>query len=291
MTSGTLTERHRAHGRAPAEWEKEFLDALDLRDHGRLKQALKALREELGSETRLLNQMTRDPVLDRLIEQARRLIRSAPTEEEVLERELTRERQLWTAYRQRYREHFIPAELRPFLKSSAIFISPSTTGIQYAGFEKYSGHSQGTPREAITLFYNLTVDETARDGAAIPANVFTSFNEHSGRFVVQRVYKTDLPRNAGRDCILEHISLLIPEITDLRELVFDNVQNRKTYNAHVITDRNGVSRLRQNVSLDHTPLGRFGLRILTSLGLKAASVLPVLDGFSFMDLHLIVESK
>jgi hypothetical protein len=291
MASEQLKEHRPAHGKAPREWEEELRNALDRRDHAQLKQALKALGGELGSESQLLNQIGRAPLLDRLVEQARRLLHSAPTGEEALEKELTRERQLWADYRQRYRKCFVPAELRPFLNSSALFVSPSTMGVQYDGFEKYSGHSRGTPREAITLFYNATTDEATQDSATTPANVFTSFDEQSGRFVVQRVYRTDLPRNAGRDCILEHISLLIPGITDLRELVFDNVQNRKTYDAHVITDRNGVFRLRQNVALDHTPLGRFGLRILTSLSLKVASILPVLDGFGFLDLHLIVESK
>jgi hypothetical protein len=283
--------RQASHGYAPAHWEKEFRAALDLRDHERLKQALKALRGELGNLALLLNQMDRAPVLDRLVEHARRLIRTTPTEAEALENELTQERQLWADYRERYRDQFIPAMLRPFLRSSAVFVSPSTIGVQYEGFKKYSGHSSGTAREAITLFYKVNVDETVGGKAPTPANIFTSFNENNGRFVVRRVYKTDLPRDAGRACILEHISLLLPDTTQLRELIFDNVQNRKTYDAHVIVAENGGFQLRQNVDIEHTPLGRFGLRILTSLGLKAASIRPILDGYGFMDLHLIVEPK
>ena len=130
MASDTSNPSRAAHGKAPREWEEELETALDLRDHERLKRALNALRSELGSQNRLLDLMDRDPVLARLIEQSRRIFRNAPTEEEALETELSGERQLWADYRQRYREHFIPTALHPFLKSSGIFISPSTTGFQ-----------------------------------------------------------------------------------------------------------------------------------------------------------------
>jgi hypothetical protein len=289
MAPEQLTGQRAAYGAAPQHWEQALLDALALGDPVRLKQALASLRSELGSQTQLLNRMDRAPMLDHLVEHARRLLRSAPTEQEALERELAQERRLWAAFRERYRERFVPPELRPFLRSSSLLVSPSTAGVQYAGFEKYTGHSNGPHREAMTLFHKTKVDETAQDKTAIPANIFTSFTENNGRFTVYRVYKTDLPRNAGKDCILEHIALLSPDLSALKELVFDNVQNSKTYDAHVIRDRNRVCRLREDVGIDQTPLGRFSQRILSDLGLKAASIRPVLDSFGFMDLYLKVE--
>jgi hypothetical protein len=283
------TEQQSAYGEAPRQWEQALIDALDLRDHARLKQTLASLRTELGSQVRLLDRMDRAPVLDHLVEHARRLLRSAPTQQEALERELAQERRLWAAFRERYREHFVPAALRPFLASSSLFVCPSTTGVQYDGFEKYTGHSNGFLREAMTLFHKIPTGETVGEKLATPPNIVTCFDEHNSRFVVYRVYKTDLPRNAGKDCILEQIALLIPDLSSLRELVFDNVQNSKTYETHVIREGNGIRRLRENVDIDQTPLGRFALRILSDLELKAASIRPVLDSFGFLDLHLKVE--
>ncbi len=289
MAPEQLTGQRAAYGAAPQHWEQALLDGLELGDPVRLKQTLASLRSELGSQAQLLNRMDRAPVLNHLVEHARRLLRSAPTAQEALERELARERRLWADFRERYREHFVPPELHPFLGSVSLFVSPSTAGVQYAGFEKYTGHSNGPHREAMTLFHKTNVDGTTRDRPAIPANFFTSFNENNGCFMVYRMYKTDLPRNAGKDCVLEHIALLIPDLSALQALVFDNVQNSKTYDAHVIRDRNGVCRLRENVAIDRTPLGRFSLRILSDLGLKATAIRPVLDSFGFMDLHLKVE--
>ncbi len=291
MASDTVKEQEipRAHGLLPEEWEHRLLDALNRGNPKELKQALCTLRAEMQDESSLSSKMDRAPTLDRLVEHTRRLLGAEPTREQALEQELKKERSLWADYRARYRESFVPIELHSFLKSSPIFLSPTSTGIQYDGFEKYAGHSLGTKREAITLFTKQGTDKEDSQNATPPANTLTSFDEVTGRYTIHRVYRTSLPKKAGKACILEHISLLIPNLQQLLELVFDNVQNRKTYDAHVISEQKGDRCLRSLVRPEDSPLWRFGLSILKSLDLKAGPVRPALDGFGFLDLHLTVE--
>lgn len=264
-------------GRAPSQWEQAFARALDTHDHVAVRAALRDLRTELTAQTDRIQRLEGTPGLDRLMEQARRLLRAEPTATEALEIEQAAERRLWAGYRERYRQTFVPEVLHPFLGSCGLFLRPvSERGAQYPGFDKYTGLSA---TEAVTLFLG--------GGGGTPPNFFSSFDPHSGTFVVERAYRTQLPRGSGATVIAEHVAQLVPAPADLAALVFENVQNPATYAAHV--DTSGEQpRLRDGIGPADSPLGRLGQRILTSRGQLLAAAQPTLDAFGFLDLRLTV---
>jgi hypothetical protein len=273
-------------GRAPDEWEQVLFAALDRRDHQRLRRALRLLQQEIRAQDDQVDRRAHAPALDRLVEQARRLLAAAPTEGQALQDELAAERGIWSGFRQRYRDELVPSPLRPFLGSSALFVAPAADPPTFAGFDKYHGLGGGDPGEAVTLFHQRTL-VGVHVAASTPPNFFSSFSPRRGRFVVQRAYRTSLPRGAGAACILEHLRALVPDATALRGLSFDNVQNSASYRAHV-DHVDGVPTLRRGVPVDGSPLGRLGARLLTELGLEPAGVRSTLDGFGFLDLVIDV---
>ncbi len=273
-------------GRAPEEWAADLERALAGRDHEVMRRLLRDLRSELGGEVDALDRFERGHAVERLVEQVRRLLRASPTERERLEDELGTERSLWATYRRRYRETFVPDALRPFLDGCAAMLSPRTDGVQFAGAAKYAGTSRGAEAEAVTLFAAEDGVVPEADARPTPANFFTSYRRGDGRFVVRRAYRTFLPRGAGRAVLAEQMKWLVGDGSAPRELVFDNVQNRATYEAHV--RRDGEARtLRPGVGAEETPLGRLGLRLLAPYGVVGVEARPVLDGFGFMDLRLV----
>ncbi len=273
--------RSGVYGRAPDEWEQVLRSALDSGEPARVRSTLCALADEIGAQTDRVDRHAAEPVVDRLVEQARRLIRGAPTTEEALQQELGAERQLWAGFRERYRETFVPPPLRPFLGSCCLFVAPAETPPTFEGFDKFHGHASGRCAEAVTLF--LDHGATAGGPPDTPPNFFSAFHAATGQFVVLRAYRTSLPRGAGAACILEHLHALIPDPGALKELIFDNVQNTASYRAHV-GERGGVASLRGGVGVHDSPLGRLGARLLAELGLQATGVRPALDGFGFLDL-------
>lgn len=265
------------YGRAPSEWEAVFTHALRDNAHADLRAALSALGREIQEQLSSVEQRAAGPRLQRLVEQARRLTRSEPTELEALQGELDRERTLWASYRKRYREAFVPTALQPYLDSCAVFVQPSAEGPQFTGFDKYRGWSARTG-EAVTLF--------AGPGGGTPPNFFSRYEARSDRFVVERAYRTTLPRGAGMDCILEHLDALVPEDRGPAEFVFDNVKNSATFDAHVEV-RDAVPRLRSGVGCTDSPLGRLGQRLLQHRGRAVVGVRPTLDAYGFLDLTLL----
>jgi len=171
-------------GRAPSQWEQRFAHALDEHDHAAVRAALRDLQKELSHQAERIERIAKAPGLDRLMEQARRLLRAGPTGAEALELEQDAERRLWAGYRERYQEVFVPDVLRPFLGSCGLFLRPvADRGVQYGGFDKYAGADDD---EAVTLF-------RPADGGT-PPNFFSSFDRRDGSFVVERAYRTTLPR-------------------------------------------------------------------------------------------------
>ena len=263
------------YGFAPEQWEQALDRALESHDHRLLRLTLGALRSEIGDQAETVMGHASAPHVDRLVEQARRLLSSEPTAMQSLEDELDRERRVWAGFRERYRQVFVPERLHPFLESCGLFLRPVDGGAQFRGFAKYVATSE---EEAITLYLD--------DGEGTPPNFFSAYDANRGRFVVLRAYRTSLPRGAGKSCILEHLEQLAPSPGDLRELVYDNVQNRATYRAHV-EQVGGARRLRDGVGTDDTPLGRLTGRILADRGQRVTDVRPVLDGFGFLDLGFV----
>ncbi len=266
-----------AYGRAPSEWEGVFTDALRDHAHTDLRRALRALGREIQEQTSNVDERAEGPRLERLVEQARRVLRSEPTEAEALELELDHERALWASWRQRYREAFIPTALQPYLDSCGVFVQPCVEGVQFDGFDKFRGWS---PRrgEALTLF--------AGPGDGAPPNFFSRYEARHDRFVVERAYRTTLPRGAGKTCILEHLDALVPAGRGPTELVFDNVKNSATFDAHVVLADDGPH-LRPDVPWQASPLGRLGHRLLQHRGRTITDVRPTLDAFGFLDLVLV----
>jgi hypothetical protein len=265
------------YGRAPSEWEDLLVEALHQNAHADVRKALCALGREIQEQNSSVESSAGRPRLERLVEQARRLTRSEPTELEALEGELNRERGLWASYRERYREAFVPPALQSYLDSCCVFVQPSADGVQFHGFDKYRGLSP-TRGEAVTLF--------SGPGDGTPPNFLSRYEPRQDRFVVERAYRTTLPRGAGLGCILEHIDALVPEDGGPAELVFDNVKNSATFVAHVqVCD--GVPSLRPGVDGADSPLGRLGQRLLARRGRTVVGVRPTLDAFGFLDLTLI----
>jgi len=265
-----------AYGRAPSQWERTFMDALDAHDHAAVRAALLALQEELTDQDARIRRLEDAPGLDRLMEQARRLLRAEPTGAEALEAEQDEERRLWAGYRQRYEQTFVPEALHPFLGSCGLLLRPTPDrGVQFAGFDKYAASS---PSEAVTLFL--------APGAGTPPNFFSSFDGRDGTFVVERAYRTSLPRGSGAEVIAEQTAELVPDPADLRAIAFENVQNQATYDVHV--DAAGDRpRLRQGIAPGASPLGRLARRVLATRGQVVTEARPTLDAFGFLDLRLV----
>jgi hypothetical protein len=266
----------------PREWERRLVWAVEAGDRAGLHRALGELRRELDVEEDLVIALQREPLLERLVEHARRLVSTDPTDEEALVAELIEERRLWSSYRERYRERFVPPALLPLLDGCAAFIRPAPDGVQYEGFEKYAGQTDGRRREAATLFV-----PTGEQAGAPPPNFFGAFDESYGRLVVRRCYRTVLPPGAGTACMIEQVRALVPTITQLEALAFENVQNRATYAAHV-TGLGDTRRLREGVGIGDSPLGRLAARIFAGCGLAPGAPRPRLDTYGILDLEFPV---
>lgn len=278
---GRELERDTVRGRSPEAWSADLTRALDRRDHESLRRVLARLQREICGQAEEVTRRSAGPTLDLLVEQARRILGSEPTDSEELEGELDEERRLWARFRERYRTTFVPAELHPFLDSCCAFLGPLDDGVQFPGFQKLGGVARGGVDHAVTLF-------ARRDGPVegeTPANFFGTLDRRRGRFTVDRCYRTFLPRGAGELCIHEQLASLLDDPVELRELVFDNVQNTATYEAHVVVGDGGV-RVREGVGWQETPLGRLGGRILSRTGRTVIRAHPRLDAFGFLDLGL-----
>ena len=282
MAGDTTGAGDREYGRLPEQWEEVLSTALERGERAELEALLLELRKEMRDERDALARREAGPFLDRLMEHARGLLTSEPTETEALRMELSQERSRWAAYRQRYRDAFVPMELHPFLKSCGVFLRPVTDGVQYPDFQKYSGCSDGQVREAVTLFWR-----PQQESEGIP-HYFSSFDHDGGTCVVYRAYRFGMPRGSGAECILELIRTQVPDLTKLRFLKLDNVEERVTYDAHVAIE-NGVPTLRPNVEASGSPLGRLAQRLLDRLGLKMKSYKAFVDDYGFLDLLFEVE--
>ncbi len=272
------------YGHAAEDWEQILDGALDRHDHEALSRALFELHGELHHENTVISRYRRGPRIDRLVEQARRILGSEPTVSEVFEEEADRERRLWSRYQERYRQAFIPAALHGYLSTSAVFVEPTGEGAQYPGFDKFVGQDlQGNRREAVTLFHPQ--DKSVED--PVPANFFACYDVRRGRFTVERAYRTDLPRGAGCTLIAEQIRALVSDESPLREFEWDNVQNQPTYDAFVEDEEN--PRLRGEADPESAPLVHIGRRILAQVGSSSVQTTPTLDRFGFLDLCQIVD--
>ena len=120
-------------GKRPEVWRQTLVEALDRRDHRAVSRALASLRAEIRAQDEEVDDLEPEAGLDRLVEQARRLLGAEPTVAERLEQELSRERALWATFRKRYRDTFVPDDLQPFLDSCAAFVSPASDGVQFDG--------------------------------------------------------------------------------------------------------------------------------------------------------------
>jgi len=271
-----------ASGFSPQKWEKRLDAALKARKHEALQQILLAMGEEMRSEAGMIRGMERSPLVDRLLEHSRRLFRAEPTRMEALENELETERRLWSGYRRKYRDVFIPESLHSFLDSSGVFLSPSCDGPLYDGFEKFFGKTGGMTREAVTLFHHRSTCGEDKD-FQVPPNFFSTYDTARGWFRVLRAYRTDLPRGAGEECITEHVEQIVRKPDELKCLVFDNVQNSDTYSVSTRPSEDGAV-IRDSFNPVEASLVRLGQRILRRFGLEPAGITAELDGFGFLDI-------
>lgn len=279
------------HGLAPSEWEARLLSALQSRDHDNAKETLLALRREMTEEEASVQSFEKEPLISRLTEHTRRLLSTALTDAESLELELEVERSIWSDYRKRYRNSFVPTVLHPFLKSCALFLEQSTEKPQFSKYVKYFGATDSKSKaqrlEAVTLFAPLADRNYDELSPVTPPNFFSEFDNVTGQFVVKRAYRTHLPKGAGTECILEHIRAIVSKPEKLRTLAFDNVKNSATYNVFV-TQSDSAPTLNPRPAEDRAPLVRVAKKILKELGLEPAAPTATLDTFGFLDLSVPV---
>ena len=277
--------RHLSFGRTPREWEEAMQTVLDARDHSLLRQHLELLQRELDAQGKHLRGLEDAPLLDRLIEQGRRIFQAERTEVEELETEQSQERSLWRQFRERYRDTFVPPRLKPFLKSSSVFVHPSQEGVQYPGFDKFMGWRSGSQGEIVTLF--LRTSEIPEKPESVPPNFFSTYDRKRASFVIERAFRTDLPKGAGGACLVEQIQTLVLDAGNaLKTLRWERIQNTPTIAAYVHQGEEGAVLVDGNVGVDATPLGKVGQKILAALGYRVVTIRPKLDAFGFLDLEL-----
>ncbi len=278
-----------AYGFSPDEWRSRLTEALSKGDFASLQSALDEFGGEIKDECRAVSKFDNSPFIDRLVEQARKLVSSEPTDTERLRDELKSERRLWAEFRQQYRETFVPDCLHPYLVDLAVFLAPSADGPIYKGFDKYSGCKDGNRVEAVTLFDPHRVDEAGETGAP-PPNFYTSYIKRERHFIVHRAYRSELPRGSGEACLFEHIKFMAGSPPKLDGLSFENVQNSETYNIFVVTEE-GDTRESVNPDVNDAPLVRLGRRLMARIGITDLDVRVALDSYGFMDLHLSIAAK
>ena len=267
-------------GQNPEEWEEMLTHALKNRDHKKAKRMLFDLSVEIKDEEMVVDKMRDLPALDLLLEWVRRLIKADPTDLESVEDELMEESRLWAEYRERYTDIFIPDVLEPYLSKTAALVSPDKEGLQFEGFQKYTGIYKGLGEEAVTLFYS-----SAGPSDRAP-NFFTRFEKRLESLIISRAYRMDLPPGAGSACLSEHIAWLCPEPSHIRRICMDNIKNPVTFDACVTISSEGKKKwqLRDGADLLDTPLGKLAKKLSDRAGLNIMSSKATLDGFGFLDL-------
>lgn len=267
-------------GHNPEEWEEMLTNALENLDHKEAKKMLSDLSVEIREEEIVVDKMRDLPALDLVLECVRRLTNADPTDLESVEDELIEESRLWAEYRERYKDIFIPDVLEPYLRKTAALVSPDKEGLQFEGFQKYTGIYKGVGKEAVTLFYS-----PAGPSDRAP-NFFARFGKRSGSLIISRAYRMDLPPGAGSACISEHIEWLCPDTSHISRICIDNIKNPVTFDACVKISSEGKKKwqLRDGADPLDTPLGKLARKLSDRAGLDIISSKATLDGFGFLDL-------
>lgn len=274
-------------GYSPEQWREHLSQCLESGDFAGLKEILVRFGDEIQSETTVISQHLHSPLFDRLVEQARRLVQSEPTDLELLSDELTSERKLWADFRRKYRETFVPESLHPYLDDLAVFVAPSVESPVYDGFDKYTGYGQGRKSEAVTLF-DPHRDPACNRGFELVPNFFTAYNHEERRFIIHRAYRRDLPQGAGEECLFEHMTVFTEGSLRLAKLTVENVQNAATY-AVFVSDQEGQKTVVEDPKIDNAPLVRLGNRLIERFGGTVNDVSVNLDSYGFLDLHMGVD--
>jgi hypothetical protein len=267
-------------GHNPEEWEEMLTNALENLDHKEAKKMLSDLSDEIREEEIVVDKMRDMPAFDLLLEWVRRLINADPTDLESVEDEWIEESRLWAKYRERYKDIFIPHVLEPYLRKTAALVSPDKNGLQFEGFQKYTGIYRGIGEEAITLFYHpLGPSDRA-------PNFFSRFEKRSGSLIIARAYRMGLPPGAGSACLSEQIEWLCPDTSKICRICIDNVKNPVTFDACVKASLDGKKKwqLRDGADPMDTPFGKLARKLADRAGLSIISSKATLDGFGFLDL-------
>lgn len=266
-------------GREAAEWEQMLTHAMKNRDYHTMRSIILDLGNELMEQRDAVRKIQDHPALDHIVEWARRLVNTEPTDLESIEAELETEAYLWNTFQHRYRETFIPDELHPYIRCTPVMVSPDETGVQYQGFQKFSGVNEGACSEAVTLFHN----PAGPTGNA--PNFFTRYKRRGNKVVIARAYRIGLPPGSGTNCIKEHITRLCDNPRRIQQIYIDNIQNSATYNTCVErTNSQQQWKARENANPVKTPLGKLATRLAQSCGLIISSVQMSLDEYGFLDL-------
>jgi hypothetical protein len=244
-------EAEAVSGLTPAMWRTRLEQAVS--DPDVLADQLLELEKEIREEHSFLESI---PSPDNLLEQL--LDFFLDTEDHDYERlskkiaeELRHEKQVFKRYRGWKPGEDWEDRLFLYLKDFSGEVAPDPGGVQFSGFDKYTGHSSGRfTRESYVLFLNRRFP--GRD----PANFHVLFRERSGELVIKRVYKKELPRYEGRSSaaravLAEMIKGIVPDLSLIREFDIDNAANRETRQALLASGREK----RNPPQLDQTPLG------------------------------------
>ena len=206
--------------------------------------------------------------------------------------ELSREAQL----RERYRS-WLPGEdaqdrLFLYVKDFIGQIDPDPTGVQFPGFLKYKGIHSGLAPEAYVFFLNERFP--GRD----PANFHVVFEPESGRVILKRIYRMELPRikgaSAARAVLAEMIQELVPDVQSITSLEVDNAANVETRQALMDSHEEagvGVFKSKQGADVHSTVLGHLMIKLAERLGLSPGEFSVRILPFGLLEIAMAVAGR
>jgi hypothetical protein len=280
-------------GLAPGEWERRLEAAAE--DPRALGELLSQLDHELHQEGTWLHA---NPSPGKLLKTIFRFFgRLQDDDLEHLGEQIKAEMQSEHQIRERYRS-WLPGEiwsdrLVAYLKDFAGPVEPDAGGLQFPGFQKYTGVLRGQRVEAFALFLNQRFP--GRD----PANFHIGFDPPSGELVIERVYRMELPRRANgpspaRAVLAEMIAAVTPSPQAIRSLVVDNAANLQTRKALLVIEQTADSvayHTRPDAYVGATALGHLMRKLAAELGLRPGQFQIRVNSWGVLKISLPVDAQ
>lgn len=270
-----------ASGLTPEQWRKRLEEAL--LDPGTLARELVDLEKEMKGERSFLH-CTPSP--DSLLKSVMGFLMDKKDDDyerlgKKVKAELAREQKLLKRYRTWKDGEDFNDRLFMYLKDFAAKVKADMAGIQFPGFLKYQGIYNGPEYSESYIFY-INERFPGRD----PANFHVVFYPKTGKVIIKRVYKMELPRyegkcSAARSILKEMINEIVPDHLMITEIEVDNAANIETRKLLL-----GKKNRCQDEDLEKTPLGYLMKKLLLELGLLPGSFNYQISPFDIIKIEL-----